>query len=62
MSSFRVLRPSFAAGAFFLAYHIVIMMLSSPRTSPAISPGVRPPDELLELDGVAVIPFPVEEA
>jgi len=32
------------------------------EASPAISPGVSPPDDVLELDGVAVILFPVKEA
>jgi len=32
------------------------------EASPAFSPDVRPPDDVLELDGVGVIPFPMEEA
>ena len=51
-----VVRTGLPSRTFFLAYHIVIMMPSTPRgteeASPAISPGVRPPDDVLELDGV----------
>ena len=69
MSSFRALRTGFPASACFLAYHIEIIvraMLSTPigieEASAAISPDVRPLDDILELDGAAVISFPVKEA
>ena len=68
MSSFRALRTSFPASACFLAYHTEIIAKMTPSTpigieeaNAATSPDARPPDDVLELDGVAVIPFPVKE-
>ena len=68
MSSFRALRTGFPASACFLAYHIEIIvraMLSTPigieEANAATSPDDRPPEDVLELDGVAIIPFPVKE-
>ena len=65
MSSFRALRSDFPTFACSLAYHTKIiarMTLTTPIAIPAISPDVRSPDDVLELDGAAAIPLPVEEA
>jgi hypothetical protein len=69
ISSLRARRTGFPASACFLAYHnanIPRMRPSTPigieEASAAISPDVRPPDDILELDGVTAIPFPVKEA
>jgi len=68
-SSLRVRRTGFPASVCFLAYHTEIIVRMRPSTpigieeaNPALSPDVRPPDDVLEFDGVAVIPFPMEEA
>jgi len=68
MLSFRALRTGFPASACFLVYNAEIIAKMTPSTpigieeaNAATSPDPRPPDDVLELDGVAVIPFPLEE-
>ena len=64
MSSLRALRIGLPARACFTAYHVEIIVktrLGIPIAIPAFSPGVRPSDDVLELDGVAVVLVPVME-